>query len=337
MPFLHVHSRVLNFTSFKENRGQLACIDSGSLGRAAQREMQQWPQRQAEILSELGYRVALRGERTPSLKVEGVSGKILAAMEAPRIAVIRILERMIGGDGPAAPQRLASELPPTVIAAMADQLEALVASSLAFHRPTKIGIPSEGPWRTSVREHIGLLCPDALLALDAAAVRAKATFFGESLVPSPAQDGSHRHAPAADALEADRQLPCDAELSGVGPRPAPAHPAAPWLVREFTAMLANVNERIVRSGAADPLTALRGMIPALDHLSEGADPVQLNQSHLLLGVELDRAAQREAGTSLSRTSLGMAGRFPLTSLDELFEAAQAPRLACEPEIGGRSL
>ena len=80
---------------------------------------------------------------------------------------------------------------------MADQLEALIASSLSYHRPAKIGIPSEGPWRTAVREHMGSLCPDALLALDAAAMRAKATIFEEALVPSPPQD---RRPPACAVL-----------------------------------------------------------------------------------------------------------------------------------------
>jgi hypothetical protein len=220
---------------------------------------------------------------------------------------------------------------------MADQLETLVASSLTFHRPAKIGIPSEGPWRSAVREHLGRLCPDALLALDACAVKAKATFFGESLVPTPAQDGAHRHAPYSDALEAARQLPGDAELSGTGARASPPHPAAPWLVREFTATLAGVNERIVRAGVSEPLIALRGMLPSMDQLREGADPGQLSQSSVLLGVELDRAAQREANTAGARMGLGRSGRFPLASLDELVEAAMTPRLVCEQEIGGRSL
>ena len=111
MPFLHVHTRVLNFTSFREDPGKLTCIDSGSLGSRGQRELQQWPRWQAEALSDLGYRVCLRGEQNPVLRVEGVSGKLLAAMEAPRIAVLRVLERMIVGDGPGSAQRLASALP----------------------------------------------------------------------------------------------------------------------------------------------------------------------------------------------------------------------------------
>jgi hypothetical protein len=188
-----------------------------------------------------------------------------------------------------------------------------------------------------VREHLGRLCPDALLTLDAAASKARATPLQAALVPAPPLDASHCHAPNASALAAAHQLPGDPELSTQCSTASPGHPASPWLAREFTATLDEVNGRIVRSGSVDPFVALRGLLPALDQLREGADPDQLRQSQILLGVELDRVAQREACALGTGSRGGRPGRFPLVSLDELFEAASVPRLACEQEIGGRSL
>ena len=89
MPFLHVHVRVLNFTSTGEAPGRLSCIDPAPMAREAQRARRQWVGRQADELSDLGYRVTLRGEPSPVIRVDGVSTRLLAAMEAPRIAVLQ--------------------------------------------------------------------------------------------------------------------------------------------------------------------------------------------------------------------------------------------------------
>ena len=111
MPFLHVHARVLNFTSFAEAPGRLECVDSASLARAGRAAKADWVARQAGALSDLGYLPVVSGGAAPSLNVEGVCGTLLAALEAPRIAVLRILERIIVGERPPCVERLGAELP----------------------------------------------------------------------------------------------------------------------------------------------------------------------------------------------------------------------------------
>jgi hypothetical protein len=335
MPFLHVHARVLNFTSFAEEPARLDCIDSGSLGRAGQKAKARWSAGQADMLADLGYRVAA-GDRG-TLRVEGVCARLLAAIEAPRIAVLRLLERALVGDRPANAARLGAELPPAVIAAMSEQLEALLARSLAAYKPAKIGIPSEGPWRAAVREHLAHHCPGSLEMLDRAAVRARATPLDSAVFPTPPLDRAHCHAPGADCLGAPVQLPDDPEL-GAARTGGPEEEAAPaWLVRDFSDTLLEVNERNVRFGPGDPLVALRELLPTIDQLSHGADPSQLRQSQLLIGAELGRG-RRDGAAGLPRGGRPRAAdRAPLTPLEEILGEAAAMRTACEQEIGGRSL
>jgi len=337
MPFLHAHARVLNFTSFAEAPGRLACLDPAPMAREAEKVKRAWTGWQAEALSELGYNVAFRSDRSPVIRVDGVSTRLLAAMEAPRMAVLRLLERIIiGNRGPAA-GCLSLELPPTVVAAMADQLEAVLARSLAFHKPSKIGIPSEGPWRGAVREHIGQICPDALAGLDAAAVRAGAVLSESAVFFTPALDPAHSHAPGIEALEAQEQTPFDPELGAGGTTEEPARAGSPWLVREFGRMLAEVNEQLLRTGLDGPLESLRSLLATIDGLSAAADPTQLRQSSLLLGVELERIERCVAEDAAWSGLNGRSDRVPLASLDELFEGAVPNGMACEREIGGRSL
>jgi hypothetical protein len=337
MPFLHVHARVLNFTSFMEEPERLTCIDGTALSRTGSKEKQGWIAKQAEMLCDLGYRASVRGARVPVLRVEGVPDRLLAAMEAPRIAVLSLLERTVLGEGPPSAHRLASSLPITVIAAMAEQLEILLARSLSYHRPPKIGIPSEGPWRSSVREHLGTHCPDALLALDAVALRAKAKPCEATVFPTPALDPAHCHAPGADPYEAVHQMPTDAELGAHPPQEREGQQVSPWLAREFARTLSEVNERIVRQGTADPTLSFRAMIAEIDQISEGPAHEQLRQGRLLLGVELDRAMGRESGGYAHHEGNGRTDRGPRPSLDDLFERVQIPRISCEQAIGGRSL
>lgn len=337
MPLLHVHSRVLNFTSFEEAPGRLSCLDASSLARSARREKGDWIARQAEILSDLGYGAAVRGETSPSLHVDGVSSRLVAAMEAPRIAVLRLLERIIVGERPPSVVRLGAELPPEVIAALAEQLESVLARSLSCYKPAKIALPSEGPWRAAVRERLGQCCPDALAKLDAAALHARAVPSEATVFCVPPLDPSHSHAPWIGAVEAQDQKPTDPEL---GARPDPIdrdRTTSAWLAREFALTLSEVNERIIRGGPSDPLVGLRGMLATIDQLPGAADPEQLRQAELLIGVELDRRSRQHAVDPPSDRMPFHAGRFPLTSIDELFEGASRAPTMCAQEIGGRSL
>ncbi len=331
MPYLHVHVRVLNFTSFADAGPRLGCLDRGALARCGQRAKQGWLDRQADALSDLGYRAACREGETPVLRIEGVPERLLAAMEAPRLAVLRILERLVLGEREAPAGRLAAHLPPAVIAAMADELEAMVARSLAYHKPPKIGLPSEGPWRDAVRQHLRNYCPGELAELDATAARAKAVPLQAAIFAAPALDPSHAHAPVAEELEAACQLPGDAEL-GVGfALREPARATSSWLVREFERSLAEVNDRLVRSGPGEPLAALRATLATSDHLAQGADPDQVRQSVVLLDLELDRRANlpiRDIGRGR------ILGRLPPY---ELTECATAAHRVGEREFGGRTL
>jgi hypothetical protein len=266
-----------------------------------------------------------------------VCPRLVAAIEAPRIAVLRILERALVGDRPPCVERLSEELPPAVIASMAEQLEALIGRSLSFYKPAKIGTPSEGPWRNSVREHLSHYCPGSLELLDRTAIRAKAAPIEAAIFPTPMLDYAHRHGPCVESLGSANQLPDDPELGAVPAIPGTERPVSHWLIREFDRTLLDVNESIVRSGPDDPLVRLRGMLPVIDNISEGADPGQLRQSEILLGVELERR-ERDAGDGPGRSWHAVRKDRPaLTSLDDLFLDATEPRIACEQEIGGRSL
>jgi hypothetical protein len=337
MPFLHVHSRVLNFTSFAEAPDRLECLDSGALARAGQRAKLGWAERQADILSDLGYRAAVREEAAPQLRVDGVCPRLIAAIEAPRIAVLRLLERALVGDRPPNAGRLCAELPTAVIAAMAEQVGALLARSFTYYKPPKLGIPSEGPWRAAVREHLGHCCPGSLEQLDAAARRARAAPIECPIFPAPQTDTAHWHAPRIESILAASQLPDDPEL-GAPRAVGGAEAAAPaWLVREFSATLLEVNARNVRFGPDDPLVSLRGILAEIDQLSHGADPGQLRHAELLLGGEFERRARAASIEDAQVRRPGSPDRAPLASLEELLEELAAPRLLCEREIGGRSL
>jgi hypothetical protein len=336
MPFLHLHARVLNFTSFEETPARLACIDPAALAREGERARRPWIGAQAEALSDLGYRAAVCGSASPALRVDGVSGRLIAAMEAPRIAVLRLVERMVLGEREASAERFAAELPAPVIAAMAEQLESILARSLSTYKPAKIGIPSEGPWRAAVREHMGRFCPGDLAFLDAAAARARAVPCESAIFPTPPLDPAHVHAPTVEALEAGIQLPEDPELEAGNARGPNERTAPPWLVRQFEETLREVNDRLVRVGVDDPLVSLRGLLAGIDHSAQGADPEQLRQSALFLGQELDRR-ERQHANGVEPGWRGAAHRPALASLDDLFEGSAIAQLACEREIGGRSL
>jgi len=333
MPFLHVHSRVLNFTSFAEEPRRLYCLDHESLSGLVPRARLHWVERQAEVLGELGYTVEVRGRTRPILAVRGVPGSLLSALEAPRIAVLNLLERLVLGAHPAVRGRLAAEIPTATIAVMADRLGGAIARSLSFFRPPKIALPADGPWRHAVREHLNCYCPGALAALDATAARAKAPSCERPGFPGPATDGAHRHTPDPEDLLAPVQGPTDPEL-GVG-RAGRAQPAPlPWLAREFGTALQEVSERLVRAGPGDPHALQRETLVEIDQGGWSSDPAQLERSCALVDGELERRNGRE---SPGQTRTGPpAGPRALASLDELFAHAAAPSFVAEREIGGRS-
>ena len=337
MPFLHVHARVLNFTSFEESPRILTCIDSSALARSGQKALQGWTRRQADALSELGYRASGRGNDQPELAVEGVTQKLIAATQAPRIAVLRLLERIILGEHPPSAERLGAELPPAVIAAMAEHIEVSLARSPGFHKPAKIGIPSEGPWRTAVRECLRCRCPGALSAIDGAAARAKATPYGAALFPTPPLDPAHGHSAMLDAFNAPWQAPGDPELGMVHTPPMLAAPASSWLVREFEATLAEVHLRIAVAGPDDPLVSLRGTLSRIDQVSEGASQEQLEQSRVLLEGELERRGRDDPKRPDGSPGAGIAARNRLVPLEQLFEDYMFSGRAPTRELGGRSL
>jgi hypothetical protein len=228
------------------------------------------------------------------------------------------------------------DLPPAVIAAMAEQLESALAGCASSYKPAKIGVPSEGPWRESVRGHLGRSCGCELELLDAAAARARAVPIDTAIFANPAHDAAHRHAPATDALEAVLQMPADPELAAETGRGAASRPAPGWMIREFEETLAEVNERVARAGPDDPLIRLRLMLDRIDNLAEGACPEQLDQAELFVGIELGRRSETP-DRALGPDSRGMRDRGPLPSLDELFERALVAEEVGGREIGGRSL
>jgi hypothetical protein len=331
MPYLHVHARVVNFTSFTDAAPRLACLDRGALARCGERAKRGWLERQADALSDLGYRVARHGTEAQGLRVEGVPERLLAAMEAPRLAVLRILERLVLGEREPWAGRMAASMPPAVVAAMADQLESMLARSLAYHRPPKIGLPSEGPWRSAVREHLQRHCPGELALLDATAARAKAVPLQGAIFAAPALDSGHAHAPVADELDAACQLPTDPELGAGHSLREPARPPLIWLVREFEQTLGTVHDRLVRSGLDEALADQRATLAASDQLAQAADPDQLRQSVVLLGLELGRRA------NLEDSAIGRGRSLRHLALDDFAGCAGATLRVGEREFGGRSL
>jgi TrwC relaxase len=337
MPFLHVHSRVLNFTSFGEAPRRLSCLDHAGLSRAGGRAKGDWLDRQADMLSELGYRVTHCEGKSPALRVDGVSARLLAAMQAPRIAVLRMLERMLAGDRDPCVERLGVDLPAPVIAAMAEQLESALAGCASSYKPAKIGVPSEGPWRASVREHLWRSCGGELAQLDATAARAHAVPIESAVFASPEQDAAHRHSPGTEALEARHQMPADPELGAEPDRAEALRPAPARIVREFEETLADVRARLAHNGPDDPLVRLRLMLNRIDNLAEGASPGQLDQAALFVGAELVRRHRMPEIAGAYDGPPMRGDRGPLPSLDELFAGALVAESVGGREIGGRSL
>ena len=306
MPLLHAHARVLNLTSLGDAPLRLRCVDPGSLADGALRAGSDWRACQAAALEAAGYRVRLTGGRSAGLQVEGVCGRLLSLIQAPRLAVLELLQRIIAGERkePGAWTRL--ELPEAVVAALAEQLETLVARSAALRRPAKLGLPSEGPWRAAVRDHLGRHCPEGLAALDAAAAAARAEPLGGRIFPCPPPDAAHGHGLVRAERAAEPEILAAPHLDG-------AADPGPWLADAFALELARLHAFMSRGPWERRGADLAEALARLDRAGPVAGPQQARQVDLLLGVEIERRG---------RAILGCGG-----SLDPDFGS---PLLAAEP-------
>jgi len=350
MPFLHVHARVLNFTSFRETPRDLVCLDAQSLAFGGRRAAHGGLERQAERLRDLGYRVDLPRDACDGLRVSGVSETLLGAMRAPRLALLRLLHRLVGEAADPARATDGTEREAAVIAAMADRLEATVVGALSFYRPPKLGLPAEGPWRTSVAAHLRELCPQDLEAMraTAAAARAKrndgATFPDRppewSVIPVPAADAGHRHTAAAGELQARDQQPIDSELAD-RLTPAERGPVPSlWLVRQYESELASVQRELASRSQPELQATWVRAAARIDALPAGPDLVGSVEAERTLDACLDRPLRPVVGDVRAVSAAPTPKAPAFASLDELFARARAEgrsaRLQPMRERGGLS-
>jgi TrwC relaxase len=315
MPMLHAHCRVLNLTSEASQPRRLHCIDAGPLARAAARIGPAWVRGQADLLGQLGYRATV--DCDGRLDVQGVSPALAAALATPRCAVLRLLELLIIGDRRPYPGFLESEMPRPILAAMAEQLEAVLGTSLNRYKPAKIDVPATGPWRTAVRAHLRQSGPAALDRLDQEAIRAGARPLAGEVIPCPTEDEAHRHGPDPWTLGAVAQGPCDPELGMDQPRAAEP---SEWLAREFAEILWEMNAR-QRSGLVDPdVTRLSTLARALDAPGEPPSHEGARQAAEFIDDELARRRPPE--------------RRPLPSIDAFLEESRGLGLTHGVHLGG---
>jgi hypothetical protein len=352
MPFLHVHTRVLNFTSFRETPRELLCLDPATLAQGCRRANAGSLERQAGQLEALGYRVELPRDGRDGLRVGGVSEPLLAAMAAPRTALLRLLHRLVGPAGH--PERAASgtEREAAALAAMADRLEERVVDSRSFYRPPKVSLPCEGPWREAVGTHLRALCPADYAALTAAATAARAKGATESFggrdcgtawtaFPVPATDRGHRHRPSTDELAARDQEARDCELGGDLPLPARLPAPSPWLVRQFEDELSAVRRELSHGPRPGPDAALpwRRAAARLDALPEGPDLAQLQAAEDILEAGLVRHSGRPPelpNRSTSPLRPAPERTIEFGSLDEMIARSRSFAGPHLPERGGIS-
>jgi len=334
LPFLHVHSRVLNFTASAARPRELECLNLGALRQEAPRARQHWVERQADRLNALGYVADVRGRHSPAIAVRGLPGKLLSALEAPRIAVLRLLERLVLGPAAVAPGRLDQEMPLSAIATMAEHLGDAIRQAVSFYRPPKIALPTDGPWRTAVRSHLRLYCADGLSALDAVALRAKATPCERCGLPTPAEDAAHRHAFDPDELRVPVQHPSEPELGADREAARDERRPSAWLAREFATALQEIGEGIVRAGPTDPFAAERETLGEIDRAAGNFSVPEVIAAQALIDSELERRQGPE--DRVPRFSPGFEFRPPLALVPDLRVAEPAVPLSAGREMGGRS-
>lgn len=347
MPFLHVHARVLNFTAFREAPREWLCLDPSALALGSRRAAEGGRERQAERLRALGYAAEVPRDPWDGIQVRGVSPTLLATMAAPRTALLRLLERLMGSQG--GPERAAhgTEREAAVIAAMADRLESIVAHSLSLYRPPKVALPFEGPWRTAVDGHLRGVCPADLAALHGAAGAARSKRGGDAVegsergaawtaFPVPASDRGHQHRPDPAAFDARDQLGEDCELnedlSAPGRLPAPSL----WLVRHYEDELAAVRREIAAGVGQRPDARWRRASARLDALTTGPEVADLLAAERDLDAGIGRHARQFPDEIAQAARLERRVAPALASLDELFERSRIAGGLAVRERGGLS-
>jgi len=341
MPLLHVHNRFLNFTSFIEEPAVLRCVDHGELSKAGRHARSAFPKSQGEILSELGYKIDFSGDAASGLRIQGVSERLLAAMEAPRIAVLRLLERMLGENGGSQIPGFGGETGTAMIAAMADRLESMLVQSLSFYRPPKVALPSAGPWQRAVRANLAQVCPGDLEALDGAVIQARAmradrpasvrSATAQTFTASPL-DQAHRHVPALEAFAAREQQGLDPDFVRNFQREPPDDEPCLWLARQFEETFQTVRTDIRQGGLYRPF---RRTLLQIDQCSEGASLEELKRADRILMTEVEHRAKWFAAELIRNVAPPWSRDRPLDAPEHLFETPAAALGLGGRERGGR--
>ena len=347
MPCLHAHSRLLNFTSHACAPRRFHPVDHDEIALAGRRAKAQWLSSQAALLTSLGYEATVREESPRGLWVDGVDARILATIDAPRLAVLRMLESLMGPDPWRGLVDPSSPSTKPLLACMMDHLERSVRESVSYFRPPKLPLPMEGPWRESVSRHLQDHCP-----VDFARMRATAnTAQGKSVLGDLAHDASvtmiaasaddpcHMHALGVEAHDAAPQRPADADLNSWYYDTVPIPGPSLWLSRAFAEAYADVRMEIFglkRSGKGlEGQATLRLCEQAEGYV--GLEEARRETRALTTTIERNN---RQLGYDAAATPPGPAPKTPPRILEELSFCGpnQARTLVVEERSrGGRSL
>ena len=347
MPCLHAHSRLLNFTSHASSPRRLHPIDHDELARVGKRAKAQWLSSQAALLTSLGYDAGLREERPRGLWVEGVDARIVATIDAPRLAILRMLGSLIGPD----PWRglIDPNTPSTkpLLACMMDHLERSVRESVSYYRPPKLPLPMEGPWRESVCRHLQDHCPVDFARLRATAAKAQGhSVLGDQaqdtavrIIAAAADDPCHAHVVGVESHDAAPQRPGDADLNPWFYDAVPIPGPKLWLSKAFAEAYADVRLEIFslkRSG-----NGIEGQ-DVLRQCEQAEGDLCLEEARRetrALTTTIERN-DRQLGYDAQKEGLGPSPKSPPRILEELSFCGpnQARTLVVEERSrGGRSL
>lgn len=310
MPMLHAHNRVLNFTSRAQAPAMLHCIDPEPLILASRRSRSAGAAADLAALRSLGYEAYPPTESSCGIRVEGVSEALLTAIEAPRIAVLRLMERLLGENGGGWVLEPGGRAAATAVAALAQRLESRVAQSVVAYPPPKISLPTEGPWRTAVRSGLRAVCAAGIDSIDAAVVQARRctgisnrpafppNHSSASTMIASILDEAHVHGVALDGLLARDQDPTDSDLIADFPRVPPDDPCL-WLAAEFEATLLEVRSNLSRGGREDLYAASRLTWYGWDRRDGEPDLAELRSADRILLERIERRPRQFLPPSFS--------------------------------------